>query len=64
MPPMIEVLPEGFLLSVENISYSLTWIGELLKVEGGGICYYLKETTEGLAQIDCTTLTEVLVMEN
>ncbi len=61
---MIDVLPGGFLLSVDNITYTLTWIGELLKVEGGGTCYYLKETLEGLSQVDCITLTEVLIMTN
>jgi hypothetical protein len=64
MIPMIEVLPGGFLLSVENISYSMSWVGDLFKVEGPQVCYYLKEVAVGLAQIDCITLKETIIVLN
>ena len=54
MEPTFFVTQTDFLLNLDGISYTVTWVGEMLKVTGGDICYYLAETSRGLEQLNCT----------
>ena len=50
MSPIFTVTNDGFLLSVDAVSYVMTWVGEKLLITGPDTCYYLIETVRGLEQ--------------
>jgi hypothetical protein len=54
MEPILTATTTGFLLSLEGVTYTMQWFGELLKVTGPDTCYYLLETVRGLEQANCT----------
>ena len=64
MSPILTVLPDGFLLSADGVSYFMERIGDMMKVTGPGTCYYLLETIRGLEQANCTLTTFTLLMGN
>ena len=64
MQPIFNVTDNGFLLSVDNLNYVMTWVGEMLKVTGPDTCYYLLETTRGLEQANCALTTFTVLVGN
>jgi hypothetical protein len=64
MQPIFTVTPDGFLLTVDATKYVMQWVGEMLKVTGPDVCYYLLETARGLEQANCTLTTFTLLMGN
>lgn len=64
MEPTFTVTPEGFLLSLDAATYVLEWVGEMLKVTGPDVCYYLVETVRGLEQANCALNTFTVLMGN
>ncbi len=64
MMPILTTTPEGFLLSVDGTKYVLEWVGEMLKVTGPNVCYYLVETARGLEQANCALSTFTLLVGN
>jgi hypothetical protein len=53
MEPIISATTTGLILTVEGVSYLMSWIGDMLKVTGPDVCYYILETKRGLEQADC-----------
>lgn len=64
MEPIFTVTPQGFLLSLDATKYVLQWVGEMLKVTGPDVCYYLVETARGLEQANCALTTFTVLMGN
>ncbi len=64
MEPTFTVTPEGFLLSLDATTYVIEWVGEMLKVTGPDVCYYLIETVRGLEQANCALNTFTVLMGN
>lgn len=52
--PSLLVTKTGFLLNLDGVAYTMTKIGEILKVTGGGVCFYIAETSKGIEQIQCS----------
>jgi hypothetical protein len=64
MEPIISATSTGLILTVEGVSYLMTWVGDMLKVTGPDICYYVLETARGLEQADCSLKVFTLLMPN
>lgn len=64
MNPIFTLTNNGFLLLVENTTYTLEWVGEMLKVTGPDTCYYLLESARGLEQANCALSMFTLLMGN
>jgi hypothetical protein len=64
MEPLFTITPDGFLLSVDQANYVMTWVDKMLKVTGPDTCYYLVETMRGLEQANCTLTTFTLLIGN
>ncbi len=64
MQPIFTVTPDGFLLTVDATKYVMQWVGDMLKITGPNVCYYLLETARGLEQANCTLTTFTLLMGN
>jgi hypothetical protein len=64
MTPLISETANGFILSADQTTYILERIGEMLKVSGGDVCYYLLETARGLEQANCTLTTFTVLIGN
>jgi hypothetical protein len=64
MQPTFSVTPDGFLLTVDATNYIMTWVGEMLKVTGPDVCYYILETARGLEQANCTLTTFSVLIGN
>lgn len=54
MEPILTITATGFLLNLDGVSYTLDWVGEMLKVSGGDICYYIAQTQNGIEQLSCS----------
>ena len=54
MEPTLSVTNHGFLLSLDGLMYTMTWIGHVLKVTGHGVCFYIGETRHGIEQVKCS----------
>lgn len=64
MSPIFTVTNDGFLLSVDAVSYVMTWVGEKLLITGPDTCYYLIETVRGLEQANCALNTFTVIIGN
>lgn len=64
MEPLLTITANGFLLSLDNISYVMERVGDALKVTGPDTCYYLLETIRGLEQANCALTTFTLLISN
>lgn len=62
--PTFSVTDTGFLLTADSVTYTMEWVGEMLKVTGLDTCYYLLETARGLEQANCALSTFTLLMGN
>lgn len=64
MTPTINATDNGFILTADNVTYVMEKIGEMLKVSGPDVCYFLLETARGLEKADCALTTFTLLMQN
>ena len=64
MNPTFTVTDNGFLLFADNTKYVLEWVGDMLKVTGPDVCYYLLETARGLEQANCALTTFSVLIGN
>lgn len=64
MEPTISATTTGLILTVEGVSYLMSWIGDMLKVTGPDVCYYILETARGLEQTDCAFKVFTVLMPN
>jgi hypothetical protein len=58
------VTASGFLVNDDGKSYVLERVGDMLKVTGPDVCYFLLESARGLEQMSCTTHTLSLLIGN
>ena len=53
--PQLTILQNGdWNLTLDGVVYLFHWVGDMLKVTGGDICYYLLEIENVLYRSDCT----------
>lgn len=64
MEPIISATTTGLILTVEGVSYLMSWVNNMLKVTGPDVCYYILETKRGLEQADCAFKVFTLLMSN
>ena len=65
MEPTLDILENGFILNLDSLTYAMEWVGNMLKVTGDNVCYYLVETHKGLEQIDCSLQAiSILIAQN
>jgi hypothetical protein len=64
METTFTVTSDGFLLSLDSLTYVMTWVDGMLKVTGDNTCYYLIETVRGLEQANCALTTFTLLASN
>ncbi len=62
--PIFTVTDNGFLLFADGAQYVLERVGDMLKVTGPDVCYYLLETARGLEQANCTLTTFSILLGN
>lgn len=62
MNPLLSITDHGFLLSLDGLTYTMTWIGHILKVTGHGTCFYIYELGKEIVQAQCSlsTLSAIL----
>ena len=65
MEPTLTITKTGFLINADGVTYILQWVGNMLKVTGPDVCYYILETARGIEQANCTlSALSILIANN
>jgi hypothetical protein len=54
MDPTLSITSTGYVLTLDGLTYTMTWIGHILKVTGHGVCFYIYELGKEIMQTQCS----------